>query len=250
MIRVPHLFVRRRRLQADITQLGLHPTDTQKATVQRQQNSLQRKIDAWRRIQALYTPAVQLLHSYPFQSSLDPIAPEDAKLYLPSTMCTRSMHCDTGLQTAEWELRFAQAGDALEELRQSLRLRDYMYTFKRDWVRGQSANTRAQNTLTRVVSKASAAADKYRAAHGALSGLAPSLQMVGWKLKYKELNKKEDVRGMSAPTKGVSEGRRQLLWIWLVEGVGDDQDEVIQDSKFASESRTNHGACTDGVFRS
>jgi hypothetical protein len=66
---MPHLFVFRRRLKADIALLGLHPTDTQKAAIQRQQNSLQRKIEAWRRVQALYTPAVQLLHAYSFQSS-------------------------------------------------------------------------------------------------------------------------------------------------------------------------------------
>lgn len=64
--------------------------------------------------------------------------------------------------------------DALEELRQSLRLCDYMYTFKRDLVRGQSTNTQAQNALTHVVSKASAATDKYCAAHRALSALAPN----------------------------------------------------------------------------
>ncbi|KAG1868451.1 hypothetical protein F4604DRAFT_1881562 [Suillus subluteus] len=219
-----------RRLKADIAQLGLHATDTQKAAIQHQQNSLQRKIDAWRHVQALYTPAVQLLHSYSFQSSLDLITPDDTKLYLPSAMCTKSMRCDTHLQVTEWELHFAQAGDALEELRQSLCLRDYMCTFKRDWVRGQSANTRALNALTRVDAKASAAANKYHAAHGALSALAPPLRKVSWNLKYKELDKKNDIRGMSVAKTGVSEGRRQLSWIWLVEGVGDDQDEVIQDS--------------------
>ncbi|KAG2155314.1 uncharacterized protein EDB93DRAFT_1239208 [Suillus bovinus] len=218
------------RLKADVAQLGLHPTDTQKATIQHQRNSLQHKINVWRHIQALYIPAVQLLHLSLFQSSTDPITPEDTNLYLPSATCTRSMRCDTRLQTTKWELCYAQAGDALEELRQNLHLRDYMYTFKRDWVRGQGTNTRAQNALTQVLSKVSAAADKYCAAHGALSALAPLLKMVSWNLKYKELHRKDDICGMSAPTKGVSEGRRQLSWIWLVEEVRDDQDEVIQDS--------------------
>jgi hypothetical protein len=30
-----------------------------------------------------------------------------------------------------------------------------------------------------------------------------------------------------------------LSWIWLVEGVGDDQDEVVQDGKFDM----NHELC-------
>ncbi|KAG2028544.1 hypothetical protein BDR03DRAFT_1019659 [Suillus americanus] len=35
---------------------------------------------------------------------------------------------------------------------------------------------------------------------------------------------------MSVPKRGESEGQRQVSWIWLVEGVGDDEDEVVQDS--------------------
>jgi hypothetical protein len=84
-----------------------------------------------------------------------------------------------------------------------------------------------------VDAKALAAANKYQAAHGALSALAPPLRKVGWNLKYRVLDKKNDIRGMSVAETGVSEGRRQLSWIWLVEGVGDDQNEVIQDSELS-----------------
>lgn len=37
---------------------------------------------------------------------------------------------------------------------------------------------------------------------------------------------------MMVPRKGETEGRWQLLWIWSVEGVRDDEDEVVQDGKF------------------
>ncbi|OAX33799.1 hypothetical protein K503DRAFT_794391 [Rhizopogon vinicolor AM-OR11-026] len=152
-------------------------------------------------VQALYTPTVQLLNSRSESSSQAvEITPEDAKLFLPSTMQTESMPCNMRLETIE------------------------------DWVCGQSTNTRARNSLSRVEAKASTAAEKYRAAHLALSSLAPVLGKVGWNVKYKVLDKKDDVRGMSVPKNGESEGRRQLSWIWLVEGVGDDQDEVVQDS--------------------
>jgi hypothetical protein len=60
---------------------------------------------------------------------------------------------------------------------------------------------------------------------------------VGWNIRFWSLNKKDDVHGMSAPKNGESEGRRKLLWIWLVEGVGDDKDEVIQDSMVVFSSR-------------
>lgn len=104
-----------------------------------------------------------------------------------------------------------------------------MYSFKCNWIRGQSANTRAQNALSRVEARTVAAAEKYRVAHAALFALAPVLGKVGWNVIFWSLNNKDDVRGMTAPKKGESEGRRQLSWIWLVEGVGEDKDEVVQD---------------------
>jgi len=228
----------RRRLKVDIGKQGLHATDMQMGTVQRLRNALQRKIDTWKRIQTLYTPAVQLIESRvesPSRSAPDMINPEDSQLWLPSALCSKPIPCNARLLATEWELRHAQAGDALEEIRQSLRLRDYMYTFKKDWIRGQSANTRAQNALSRVEARATAAADKYRAAHTALSSLANVLGKVAWDHKYKVLERKDDIRGMSVPKRGESEGRRQLSWIWLVEGVGDDEDEVVQDSKLECE---------------
>ncbi|KAG1817161.1 uncharacterized protein BJ212DRAFT_1576808 [Suillus subaureus] len=175
-------------LKVDIGKQGLHTTDTQMGTVQRQWNTLQCKIDTWKHIQTLYTPAVQLLESrakQPSHSTSDMIKPEDSQLWLPSTL---------------------------------------------DWLHGQSANTRAQNAVSRVEARATAAAEKYHAAHMALSSLAHVLRKVGWDHKYQVLDRKNDIRGMSVPKRGESEGRRQLSWIWLVEGVRDDEDEVIQYS--------------------
>ncbi|KAG1795019.1 uncharacterized protein HD556DRAFT_1442348 [Suillus plorans] len=191
--------------QSDFSLQGAHQTDRQKTVLMQQWNALQCKVDAWKRMQLLYTPTVQLL-----SSRMEPIGmpdnPEDIKLFLPSSLTADSVSCSPHLFTIEWELRIAQAGDALDDIRRSLRLRDYMYTFKWNWIHGQSANTCVQNALGRVEARAAAAANKYCAAHAALSSLAPVL------------NKK-----------GESEGRRQLLWIWMVEGVGDDEDEVVQD---------------------
>ncbi|KAG1833310.1 hypothetical protein EV424DRAFT_1341761 [Suillus variegatus] len=111
----------------------------------------------------------------------------------------------------KWKLViYSKAMDALEELRQSLRLCDYMYTFKRNLFQ------KHQLPLISIVLL--------------IEHFQPLLQIVGWNSKYKELNKKDDICGTSAPTKGVSEGRWQLSWIWLVEGVGDNQDEMIQNS--------------------
>ncbi|KAG2090914.1 uncharacterized protein F5147DRAFT_748193 [Suillus discolor] len=201
-----------RRLKVYRKKQGRHPTDTQLECITS-------KINTWRHLQILYTPAAQLMESRAESPTSDVIESENSQLWLPSALCSKHKHCNERLLTTEWDLRYAQAGDALEEIRQSLRLQDYMYTFKRDWICGQIANTCAQNALSRVESRAMAAADKYRAA---LSDLARVLPKDGWDHRYKVLDKKTDVRGI--------EGRRQLSWIWLVEGVGDDKDEMVQDS--------------------
>ncbi|KAH7918603.1 hypothetical protein BV22DRAFT_1024324 [Leucogyrophana mollusca] len=220
-----------RRLKADARALGQHATATQKAAIQRSRNTLQRKIDAWRRIQALYTPAVQLLRSNTevlVATTEELIMPEDAPLWLPSAIGNKTA-CDNRLRSNEWELRYAQAGDALEEIRQSLRLRSHMITFKRNWIRGQSANTRAQNALNRVSAKTVASAEKYSDAHNALTSLAILLGKVGWQATFKKLDPKEDIRAMEVPRKGDSEGRRKMSWIWTVEGVDDCEDEGVHD---------------------
>ncbi|KAG2122912.1 hypothetical protein DEU56DRAFT_873540 [Suillus clintonianus] len=218
----------RHRFKSDFSLQGGHQTDRQKTFLVRQRNALQCKVDAWKGVQLLYTPAAQFLSSR-LETVGIPDNPEDIKLFLPSSLTADTISCSPHLLTIEWELQIAQAGDALDEIRQSLRLRDYMYTFKRNCIRGQSANTRAHNVLGRVEARAAAAADRYRAAHTALSSLAPVLNKVGWNVKLHSLNNKDDVHGMTVPRKGESEGRRQLLWIWVVEGVGDDEDEVVQD---------------------
>jgi hypothetical protein len=228
-------------LKVDVANQGTHATDIQMTTIQQLRNSLQQKIDAWKQFQALYTPSVQLLEAgipSPPRTTSDVITPENTKLWLPSALCSHR-RVDTELLSIEWELRYAQAGDALDELRQTLRLRSYMYSFKMDWVRRQSANTRARNALSRVEAKAAAAAEKYRAARAALMSLTLFIRKVGWDNKYKVLDQK-DVRGMSVPKNGESEGRRNLSWIWLVEGVGEDEDEVVQDCKYECWSGYTH----------
>ncbi|KAG1846735.1 hypothetical protein F4604DRAFT_1884128 [Suillus subluteus] len=199
------------RFKSDIALRGAHPTDRQNTAVVRQQNTLRRKVDAWKQVQLLYTPAAQLLSSQ-METVDNPDNPEDAKLLLPSSLTAETVSCSTHLLMID------------------LQLCDYMYSFKCNWIRGQSANTRAQNAISRVEARVTSAAEKYRVAHAALSALAPVLSKVGWNVRFRSLNKKDDVRGMSAPKKGESEGRRQLSWIWLVEGVGDDKDKVVQDS--------------------
>ena len=64
----------------------MHATDLQKAKILEHSNTLRRKIDAWITIQQLYIPAVALLRSQDDSAEVAPVAVQDIKLYLPSTL--------------------------------------------------------------------------------------------------------------------------------------------------------------------
>jgi hypothetical protein len=102
------------------------------------------------------------------------------QLFLPSVLQVRT--CDERLRCNEWGLRLAQARahDTLEELRQCLRIRSSLLTYKEEWVRGQGANTQTQNALQRVTARQDACTARYRTAWDALNTLAGSLRKVRW----------------------------------------------------------------------
>ncbi|KAG1847579.1 hypothetical protein F4604DRAFT_1883995 [Suillus subluteus] len=215
-----------RRLKVVADNLGVHATDTQKLSVLRTRISLRRKIDSWRQTQLLYVPSVQVLVTASATSDLDNA--ELIKLWLPSALNGNA--CDPHLQHIEWELRFAQAHDALEELRQCLCVHCSLLNFKREWIRGQGANTRAQNALTRVHARQAACVKRYRTAWGALKRLAPILKKVDWHGRLQDLSD-DDVKPLIDPFATQGEGRRRLTWIWMMDGVdgcadGGDVDGV------------------------
>lgn len=167
-------------------------------------------------------------------------------LHLPSAL---SSNVATNLKLVEYEfrLRLAQADEALEELRQQLRLRSHMFFFKDKNVRGQRSNTRSLNLLARVWKKIEASGLKYMCARGAVASLAERTGAVGWDAHLKELTK-EDMRAFSDETedqeakrrkqskkkqkhlKGLGEGKKKLSWIWVSSGVaGDIVDEGLQE---------------------
>ncbi|KAG1843694.1 hypothetical protein C8R48DRAFT_618502 [Suillus tomentosus] len=211
-----------RRVKAASDGMGLHVSDTQKGTLTRMRNVLRRKIEMWRSAQVLYMPAVQILtstvvpaHHQPFENA------EDISLWLPSSL--KSKPCNSQLRDHEWDLRYAQAHDALEELRQCLRVHCSMLTFKREWVRGQGSNTRAQNALARVHVRQVACTKRYRVAWEALKTLAPLLKKTRWQGRLQDL-KDEDVKPLVDPFGTETEGRRRLTWIWMMTGVDTDGD--------------------------
>ncbi|KAF9231579.1 hypothetical protein BU15DRAFT_90871 [Melanogaster broomeanus] len=182
-----------RRLHADSGKLGLHATDQQKARMQERTNALMRHIEAWANVQVLYIPGV-------------------ASIRARTLICGFLLHfnarfCATrGLRKSNGNSCFGQAHDALNELRQVLRSRSYMLCFKDRFLRGQGANTQARNCLKSVDTKIDRSAGE-----------------VGWMNSLRPLEN-EDIRAMTEGTNDrPTEGRRRLLWIWLVNWWSDRQ---------------------------
>ena len=213
-------------MKYDISKLDASATTLQLAKIQERKNSLWRKINAWTLVQHLYMPEVGTLRARQRQDASDEsaeIAPYDVELYLPSSLPQR-IPCTTNLQRYEFRLCEAQAFEALEDLRQHLRLRSHMYKYKDKNVVGQSANTRCQNLINRTQDKVNASTAMYNRGRNALSKLSTPLGESLWRTKLLVL-KSEDVRPLEAGDEGDTRGRKELSWIWKVVGVTDDRDD-------------------------
>jgi hypothetical protein len=203
----------------------------QLAKMQERRNSLKRKIKAWTTVQHLYMPAVSVLRGRDDRDASDEAAerpPQDFALYLPSSLQSR-VSCSLKLQMYEFRLREAQAYEALEKVRQHLRLRTHLYKHKDKHVTGQRANTRSQNIINRTQGKVNACAATYTRARNALAKLSAPLGEFGWRSRLLALGP-DDIRPLKEGEEGDSEGTRKLSWIWKVVGITEDSnDEGVQE---------------------
>jgi hypothetical protein len=201
--------------------LGKHATLAQLATIQERKNTLQRKIDSWCAIQILYVPGLAMLRRQSETATED--EPQHASLYLPSAICGK-VPCDPRLYSFEWELRYAQANDALSDLRRYLQLRSHLYKYKDRFATGQRANTRSNEIISRAQTSINASTLRYRTARKALLSLAPFVgKDESWKDTIIDLLD-TDVRGMTVGEEGESEGHRSISWIWKRNGVASTDD--------------------------
>ncbi|KAG1798028.1 hypothetical protein EV424DRAFT_1475028 [Suillus variegatus] len=189
------------RLRYTLANISLHDTDKQKAAIQTQTTSLQRWLDTWARIQELYMPVVcQLRHqSSEASGKSQGLNPEDFKLWLPSHLPANSP-VDQKLTEHEWDLRYAQALDALNEVRSHLRLRSHMYMYKDK-----------NKIIDAVESRKQASVLKYKHAHNALLSLGHRLERCGWEATIHPLLD-SDVKPMGDMEQ---QGRGTISWIWL-----------------------------------
>ncbi|KAG1720793.1 uncharacterized protein EDB91DRAFT_1256828 [Suillus paluster] len=203
--------------------------------IEEQHNTLQRRIDTWVKMQELYMPFLAALHASESSVSNNvAVAPEAIKLWLPSQI-SRTVACDARLQDIEWKLRYAQAHDALHSLRSNLRAQSAILKYKDRNLRGQGANTRAQNMLKAVEARIEAAASTYKHAHKSLVVLAPQVNQTqsGWHLSLRPLDR-ADIHSMTDLLWGELEGTKKLSWIWSMRGAAPnemDKDNTLEDMR-------------------
>ncbi|KAI9058883.1 hypothetical protein FKP32DRAFT_1606369 [Trametes sanguinea] len=181
--------------------------------------SLRQKIQKYRELQAVYTPAIiPVLHEDP-RSRTDVQEIERVRIGLPSKSATPGAR-----------LREAQCRDALQDLRNKLHTINQLYRYKKLNVRNQAPNTRARSSIAQQDTRKDRAVRKYRHAHCA------KLALSGPGDWQRELQVLEDhhVRGLEdddpravaerkrrrGASPGPAEGRRQLSWIWRSADVG------------------------------
>ncbi|TFK59371.1 hypothetical protein BDN72DRAFT_945939, partial [Pluteus cervinus] len=219
--------VQQYKLAADSKALGAHSTPLQRTKIVERRNNLMRRISSWVEVQHLYIPALAAIRQEEGAGE-NPTA-ETYELYMPSSIC-KQVTVHPTLLDYEWRYRQAQAGATLDSLRGRLLMRGKMYKSKRQWSRGQGANTRSQKTMSTLQDKVKFDADKYRDIRSRLESLAAVLKKPGeWTATYRVLQP-EDVKGIDEGGRRVTEGRRTLSWIWNHIGVADLQ-EAISDAR-------------------
>ena len=222
----------RRRLTQDVAVLKSSSTTLQQANIQERRLQLEKRILAFRAIQVAYMPeAARLLNE---NSNENPTAEADT-LLLPSELPAPMRISNPRMCDMESKLRYAQASDAIVELRQSLAVRAHLTKYKHDQVRGQRPNTRVRALLDKAEARTNGIASRYRDARSRYQVLVGPGE---WEAHLKPL-RSQDIRTMSAaedesergPRDGPGEGHRTLSWIWMVTGAAESDSPDMHEGE-------------------
>lgn len=219
----------RRALKVKHSQVWAHAQDRQHTTYQLNKNTLERKMAGWAKHQLLYLPAVIQLNKQVDESDCETF---DKPLWLPSQIGHHATF-DLHLAQVEWQLRIAQAYEAIASIRNELFVRAHLRVFKQTNIRGQAASTRAHNSLKTVQERIDRHSASYLAARNAIVSLAAVLANNCKDLEKfnpKDLDKfppleRKDIRELSELDPKASEGTNISSWIWKMEGLTADETD-------------------------
>lgn len=151
---------------------------------------------------------------------IDPILvadhPENIELWLPSALppATRHNQCVDGLPQLEYRLRFAQAVDALHDIRLFRRLLRILAMKSQTHITNtQRTGTRTRSVFDKTKARLARAVATYRASWKAIANLASNEEFGLWKDTLLEL-KDCDVRGPGREESETSASHFVQSWIW------------------------------------
>ena len=184
-------------------------TPTQSETIPQARNKLQRELISWRQTQVVICPLLE-----PYIGAVDPISPEQEKLLLPSSFDQhrREGLGLTSLAAMEYQLREGQAYDALEDVREKIKIFNANLGFKKANVFGQRANTRAQHFLSQLTADKVSGAEKYCIARRALIRLGLSESDAS----LQELHDDQLYGKDASKPAGLGDSKREDPWFWTV----------------------------------
>lgn len=185
------------------------PTPTQLDAILKARQKLRREIVTWRQSQFELCPLLRLSIDV-----VDPTSPEQEKLLLPSSFnqVLRERFDLTSLAITEYQLRKGQAYDALDDLREKIKIFNANLDFKKKNIFGQGPNTRAQAFLKQLTADKVNAADKYRMAYRALLYLGLSKAETDLQELHDDQLFGKDA---SRPAK-LGDSKKDDPWFWTV----------------------------------
>ena len=151
---------------------------------------------------------------------IDPVLladhPEKVELVLPSHLlsASRDAMCVGTLPQLEYQLRFAQATNALHDICRLCRLTRIITMKSQSHItNSQKTSTRNRTVFDKTASQLAQAVSTYRVARAAIKNLAPNEEFGCWKSMFLEL-KNEDIRGPGREESEKSGSRFVQSWIW------------------------------------
>jgi hypothetical protein len=248
----------RREIAQDIKSIR-DPTHKQLTQIVDRRTKLTRQIKRLRALQLLFSPiSLQIIATIP--PSTAAVNAEDIPLFLPSQLsCTQRENPELynpALTEIEIRLRDAQLNESLNQLRNSLLIKQRLLSYKKANSRHQGANTRSRNLLTRQDRKVKLAALTYQRAWNAKLGLVGDITLVNWNplregdivcmedlqevenrniraAKHQRAEAARRVLNGESAMKGAREKHRVVSWIWH----GVSTEELSMDSTLY------HGKC-------
>ncbi|KAJ7026606.1 hypothetical protein C8F04DRAFT_966262 [Mycena alexandri] len=216
------LEIEERHLAIDVKAVA-EPTGPQQIEFLKRRAAITKRIRTFRNLQRAYMPHVRKYLTQTQRVLWDSDGERDAeaiRLFLPSDITDpkkREKVCAAGLAEVESRLREGEAHDALETLRQGLRVRTMTNRYRLRNATGQRALTRGQGVLRQNNVRIHKAKLRYRYVRNALSRLRGNGD---WERVLQVLQDSDG--GVAAyGVVALGEGRRSLSWIWYTSALHD-----------------------------